>query len=122
MGKPLQPAVVEFLRSQECGFDQGYPLVCCSEQHLRNMKHKKPNLRTPPNKLGVKPSQIVPIKATTVASQVITKPAVNNNVYNKADALNKAFMSDYFDYASSFDLMLRIKREGDNNNLDIEIR
>lgn len=119
MGKPLQPAVVEFLRSQECGFDQGYPLVCCSEQHLRNMKNE--NLRTPPNKPN-KPSPTVPVKATTVASQVITKPAVNNNVYNKADALNKAFMSDYFDYTGSFDLMLRIKREGDNNTLDIEIR
>lgn len=28
--KPLKPSVVEFLRSQQCGFESGFPKVCCS--------------------------------------------------------------------------------------------
>lgn len=28
--KPLKVSVIKFLRSQECGFDKGFPKVCCA--------------------------------------------------------------------------------------------
>lgn len=27
--KPLKPSVVQFLRAQQCGFHDGYPMICC---------------------------------------------------------------------------------------------
>lgn len=128
MGKPLQPAVVEFLRLQECGFEQGYPKVCCSalSRDFQVLKHARPSSRKPTNMLSVDTPQKVTTHATRATTKISTTKKIvkpSDNLYSKADALNKAFMSDYFDYTSSFDLMLRIKRQNDNDDvIDIEIR
>lgn len=124
MEKPLHPAIVEFLRSQECGFDQGYPLVCCSDIRFKDVTQKTLNSRKPLNNLCTESSPTSsPMATTTSQNPAMNKPSFNsNNLQNKADALNKAFMSDYFDYGGSFDLMLRIKRHNGDGLLDIEIR
>lgn len=121
MEKPLQPTVVHFLRSQECGFDKGYPMVCCFVLPIQVLKKIKSNIRKPSNKLSADSSKMV----TPITTKIFENKNFGNpisHVYNKADELNKVFMSDYFDFASSFDLMLRIKRQDDNDFLDIEIK
>lgn len=127
MEKPLQPAIVDFLRSQECGFAQGYPMVCCSvfPKLFHALKNAQSHPKRPLNKL----SADLPKKGTTFSTSTITMrtttktpSTTNRNLYNKANALDSAFMSEYFDYTGSFDLMLRIKRHNENNMLDIEIR
>lgn len=119
--KPLQPTVVDFLRTQECGFDQGYPKVCCHELSVEDIKKLKSNARRSFNKLSADFVQMV-TPVTTKISENIKVSNSNHNVHNKALALKKAFLSDYFDLNESFDLMLRIKRNDENDILDIEIR
>lgn len=127
MGKPLQSSVVAFLRSQECGFDQGYPMVCCSmlPKAFQLLKLAKPYPRRPINTLSTDlPTKVAPLTTSTTTKKSITRNLSKSGekLLKKADALNEAFMSDYFDYAGSFDLMLRIKRDNSNGSVDIEIK
>lgn len=127
VGKPLQHSIVEFVRSQECGFDEGYPMVCCSmlANGVRFLKHSKSVAGVPINKLSADlPQSVNSYKdrsRTRNIGNVGNVLQLDENLRNKADALNKAFMSEYFDYGGAFDLMIRIKRYQDNE-LNVEIR
>lgn len=96
MKKPLPPSVVGFLRSQECGFDHGYPMVCCSTLVSKNLK---PGRRRHVNKLivDVAPSFTTPL--TVMTRKPVTKnlPFLSNGVYSNRDPINKAFMLDNLD-------------------------
>lgn len=119
--KPLQPTVVDFLRAQECGFDQGYPKVCCYELPTEDLKKLKSNAKGSLNKLSADSLEMVTPITTKISEN--TKPSnSNHNVHNKDVILKKAFLGDYFDLNESFDLMIRIKRNDESDILDIEIR
>lgn len=47
MEKPLQNSFVIFLRSQQCGFENGYPKVCCNSPHKKLEIVNRMKSRTP---------------------------------------------------------------------------
>lgn len=121
--KPLEPSIVNFLRSQECGFDKGYPKVCCSKfsEDLQGLKRGKHNSHNYVNNIrnDLARTDLPLIKSKKKIGTAFLNPGVNSDI--NADAL-KAFKSEYIDYTGFFDLMLRTKRHEDHDTLDIEIR
>lgn len=133
MEKPLGRSVVAFLRSQECGFQDGYPKVCCTiiPNNLKTVKQARPAHRGKFNKLNaLRPSKsLLDFVSTTRRSTTVsttkmppTAKRVNETLREKMEALNNAFSADYFDLTGTFDLMLRKRGKRYDSFLEIEIR
>lgn len=128
--KPLKPTVVKFLRNQECGFEKGYPKVCCGKvpRNLRVLKHYRLNPRVPVNVLSA------PMETNdngmTDLFRIVNKENIqasssvkSQDLRKKAEAMNKQFASmQFMDFTDGFDLMIRKKRSDVGAFIDVEIR
>lgn len=110
--KPLKPSIVAFLRAQQCGFDNGFPRVCCRTmpKELRVMTYT-----TTTRKIGTS-------SATTTTSPTVTaeKPSSSQkNLKVLSNEFHQVIMDDFFDY----DLFRRRRgAKSSKSNVDIEIR
>ncbi|XP_028145593.1 uncharacterized protein LOC114339160 [Diabrotica virgifera virgifera] len=133
--KPLTPVVVDFLRSQQCGFEEGFPMVCCRElpRNLRiHSNHRRKSIPIKPlsvnideedDKLYIYQNLVQKTDRTTTPMIESTTQKVLEDRRKKYERFNKAFYSSY-DY-DEFDLILRQIRSVDSNSneeLEIEIR
>ncbi|CAH1116589.1 unnamed protein product [Phaedon cochleariae] len=118
-GSPLTRNVVRFLRSQECGFQDGMPKVCCAAlpTKFQALKHARPGSRRPFKKLSA-----VDGEATTATTRRGTRSTPRHFRQEFGSFRDEVMSSDFFDYMSSFDLVLRKKRFDNDNDSDIEIR
>lgn len=119
MGKPLQPLFVEFLRDQQCGFQEDYPTVCCSllPKNLKLLKRVTADSSLHLFKTHNKFSSTDPDLSATAKPP---KPIRSENIDEKIDAINKKFdVDDFFDFTGTFDLL---RRRRFTNDLDIQIR
>ncbi|XP_056634747.1 uncharacterized protein LOC130443887 [Diorhabda sublineata] len=130
--KPLDACIVNYLRNEQCGFEEGFPKICCKSipKYLR----KQINYKN-------KPKQ----KSTTASKDVDKNHKYNDETVNTATlesktqlSILKTFSSDvgkkkihevnrelseFFDDGDSFDLLLRQQRSLDADMLiDVEIR
>lgn len=98
--KPLKPSIVDFLQNQQCGFEEDYPKVCCSNlpKNLPIFTHSK---------------QLHFIEPSTSTPKI--------DLFEKGEAINKAFASDFYDL--DFWDIFRRKRGSKNDFIaSIEIR
>ncbi|KAJ8960309.1 hypothetical protein NQ318_004035 [Aromia moschata] len=133
MEKPLKPPVVDFFRSQQCGFQEGYPKVCCSQlpKEFGNVKHarpeSRPSVKIPREELLVDDdiSRLEPTNKRGVDKATTVKPewkqtSSTMSLKEKSEALNRAFaMSELFDFTGPYDLFRR-KRFNNDSVLEVE--
>lgn len=111
--KPLKPSVVDFLRSQQCGFESGFPKVCCA-----SLPKTIPILTNNPKKVSINVSAVIEYpdgsnqNAMTVFTTAITPSSHKKDQAKRVD-MNEA-MEKLLEDLSLFDL-LRKKR----NNIEI---
>lgn len=129
MEKPLKPLVVEFLRAQQCGFQEDYPMVCCSllPKNFKILKHARPDSRPIDFKEHNQLSSIeFDLRDVFSKIETTTKPSVSDRdkmIREKTEAINNEFdLSDFFDFTGSFDLLRRRRRFNNGSEFDIEIR
>ncbi|CAH0551213.1 unnamed protein product [Brassicogethes aeneus] len=132
LGKPLKLSVVEFLRAQQCGFEEFEPKVCCTKlpKSLKILKNSRPSVNSGRlNKLMVKKiEQSFLITITSTSTTVRPGTTKRRNLLTeeerrkKTEAINKTFSLNFVDFSNDYDLFRRRKRSGDNNLLDIEVR
>lgn len=111
--KPLRPVFVEFLRAQQCGFQDSYPTVCCSLLP-KTFKVSRDGSRKQ-NKLS---SAELEIKDLFSANK--TNSSRNRKSKKEAVSVKRKFdMADIFDLTVPFDLFRR--RRSYNELEDTEI-
>lgn len=116
--KPLKPSVVDFLRSQQCGFEDGFPKVCCA-----SMPKTIPILAHHPKKVSINVSTVIEYpdgsSQSSSQTQTVSASSTKRPSAQKRVDMNMA-MEKLFDDFSAFD-MLRKKRNSLSYS-DIEIR
>ncbi|KAG5896172.1 hypothetical protein JTB14_016947 [Gonioctena quinquepunctata] len=129
--KPLQASVVHFLRNQECGFENDMPKVCCSPVpiNIQALKHSRSESRRPINKLSVDSAEdhttmLPSTRRTFFASgrSTTAKKMTGKKDSQAFEAFRDGFLSDFFDYGGTFDLMNRKKRFDIDSYTDVEIK
>ncbi|CAH1963256.1 unnamed protein product [Acanthoscelides obtectus] len=147
--KPLSAPIVSYLRSQQCGFEMGFPKVCCSElpKNIKSVKSSRAQNKRRFNRLNaLDPSETTevskvvrattprtttrrvtatttrPTTMTTRSTSTTPRPTLRKKDRNKKKNMDDAFGQFFFDYVEGFDLFLRQKRNQPDNFLDIEIR
>lgn len=133
--KPLKNSVVIFLRSQQCGFEEGFPKVCCAvlPKTLPVLKGKsttteKPTARpkrvfinlsavieqgqdTDQNKEDVKVWELFDVKHTSSNSDTS-----KSDIRTKNTTINNLALMKFYEDLSTFDLF---RRRRDNNYIEI---
>lgn len=146
--KPLNPSIVAFLRSQQCGFDRdGYPKVCCRTmpKELRVMNYTTTRIPTE----NATTTTVIPNYTTTTTTTmstttttksenlqtttsinsdlsetttIISTTTTEENSKSKritSDEFNRLFMDDLFEY----DLFRRRRGlKSKKYTVDVEIR
>lgn len=133
--KPLNPSIVAFLRSQQCGFDEdGYPKVCCrtmpKELRVMNYTTTRKTTTTTTTTTVIQSHTTTTIPAITIKEENLqTMPSTTNSHLtttenNKkkkilSDEFNRLFMEDLFEY----DLFRRRRDlKSKKYKVDVEIR
>lgn len=141
--KPLQPSIVTFLKAQECGFQNGFPNVCCRmlPSRVRVIKQTK--------SLPLKGPELLPIPLPNTEPELTSQTSIGNqeinlddsntssapfklsNAEKESDILYKKqqnrWKSDLmnihvFDSFTPFDLFRRRRKVQGKQSIDIEIR
>lgn len=132
--KPLKPSIIAFLRAQQCGFENGFPKVCCRTmpKELRVMNYTTTtttitkiiptNPTTITTKASTKKEMIETIETTTKAIEVNENKRNETNKKVLAKELNRILMDDLFDTFSPYDLFRRRRDRSKKYNVDVEIR
>lgn len=118
--KPLKPIIVDFLKSQHCDFQNGYPKVCCGKLPKKLQEYVK-QLKDPIKKnTGGKSTTTTTTTATTSTSEPCIPKMSPSSIESerirqeKIDELNKAFLN-----SGLFDFDLFRRRHSD---IEIEVR
>lgn len=136
MGKPLNPPIVTFLKNQQCGFGQKYPLVCCSTvpKRFKVTKQIHASLSPGPELLPIPLPELTEEEKTSVSWTTKRKKENANpkattisstTLYTSTKAtwrwddrkLNKA-LSEMFYSSALLDYFLRRKRSDDKSVSD----
>lgn len=105
LAKPLKPSVVDFLRSQQCGFERGFPKVCC-----QSLPKTIPILLYNPKKIYANVSTEESNKESlpTLTQIVLTttqKPIVMNKGVKKKKVNMELAFGNFYDDVIIFDAL-----------------
>lgn len=90
--RPLKRSVVDFLRSQQCGFENPYPKVCCAPL---------------PKTIPIYNSKKVSVSVSSAPQRTLTttqKPVKKKKIEKKKIDLEKAF-EKFYDDVYMFDVL-----------------
>lgn len=107
--KPLKPQVVVFLRSQQCGFQQDHPKVCCAVVPKGLLDH-----------VAKKSKNAAVAEEKKNAGQNVKEGKLRSEMKDEeVEKAQKGFMLFYED-VMDFDFLYRIKRANLNQKKDTE--
>ncbi|CAG9860069.1 unnamed protein product [Phyllotreta striolata] len=124
-GKPLRRNVVSFLRRKECGFEKGYPKVCCGS--IPNKMDESRRLEFRPrievNLLSMDDDGLlIPGKAEEDHFQFEPDTRLMKVTTERTEINGEYDIMRFLEYVDSVDFIARKKRSGFKSHSDVEIR
>lgn len=108
--KPLKPSVVQFLRSQECGFEKGYAKVCCFHLSQKLYVTQRPNKVYVNLFASVDQGQELQVNIGVKNTEITTRAVKNIHKSDKISNYMKLDPMRMYEELTMFDL-IRKKKE-----------